>query len=100
MLSKAAELNENVNWQDLTPGCEIYEGGTSRLTHTGEWRSKVPVWKEDMCKQCLMCAPYCPDGAIPVTAGKRADFDLVYCKGCGICYKVCPFKAIDWKEVM
>ena len=22
-----------------------------------------------------------------------------WCKGCGICYKVCPFGAIEWKEV-
>ena len=31
--------------------------------------------------------------------GKRDEFDLDHCKGCGICYTVCPFKAIEWKEV-
>ena len=36
-------------------GCEIYEGGTSRLTMTGEWRSKIPLWDATKCKQCLLC---------------------------------------------
>lgn len=99
MNKKAAEINEHSPWQEMTVGCEIYEGGTSRLTMTGEWRSKIPVWDAAKCKQCLLCTPFCPDSSIPVTAGKRADFDYDHCKGCGICYKVCPFGAIEWKEV-
>ncbi len=27
--------------------------------------------------------------------GKRGDFDYFFCKGCGICAAVCPFKAIE-----
>ena len=96
---KAKDINETIPWQDLTPGCEIAEGGTSRLTKTGEWRSKIPVWDQTKCKHCLLCTPFCPDASIPVSSGKREDFDLDYCKGCGVCYKVCPFGAIDWKEV-
>jgi len=94
MTRKASELNEQTPWQELTPGGEIYEGGTSRLTMTGQWRSNVPVWDESRCKQCLLCAPFCPDSSIPVTDGKRLAFDLDHCKGCGICWKVCPFQAI------
>jgi Pyruvate/2-oxoacid:ferredoxin oxidoreductase delta subunit len=30
--------------------------------------------------------------------GKRLDFDFMHCKGCGICFKVCPFKAITWEK--
>ena len=63
---KAAELNEHCTWQELTTGLEIYEGGTSRLTMTGEWRSRIPVWHPDICKQCLLCVPFCPDSSIPV----------------------------------
>lgn len=98
-MKKASEINESIAWQDMTPGCEIYEKGTSRLTKTGEWRSKVPVWIPENCKHCLLCAPFCPDCSIPVENGRRGDFDFDHCKGCGICYKVCPFQAIEWKEV-
>ena len=64
-----------------------------------DWRSKIPTWDASKCKQCLLCTPFCPDSSIPVSGGKRSDFDYDHCKGCGICYKVCPFGAIDWKEV-
>ena len=94
----AKDINEKSPWQDLTPGGEIYEGGTSRLTMTGTWRSNTPVWDEKKCKQCLVCAPFCPDSSIPVKEGKRAEFDYDHCKGCGICMNVCPFKAIEMKE--
>ncbi len=99
MSKKAAEINEQIPWQELTTGCEIYEPGTSRLTMTGEWRSKIPVFHKEKCKQCLLCAPFCPDSSIPVKDGKREDFDYDHCKGCGICVTVCPFDAIEWKEV-
>ncbi|MGI5824820.1 MAG: 4Fe-4S binding protein [Bacillota bacterium] len=94
----AKDITEQSPWQDLTPGGEIYEGGTSRLTKTGEWRSDKPIWEPKNCKQCLLCAPYCPDGSIPVKDGRRLDFDYYYCKGCGICATVCPFDAIEMEK--
>ncbi len=98
MSIRAADINESSTWQEMTPGGEIYEGGTSRLTKTGEWRSNAPVWAEDKCKQCLMCALYCPDSSIPVASRRRSDFDYDHCKGCGICAKVCSFGAITMKQ--
>ena len=94
----AKDLNERSRWQEMTPGGEIYEGGTARAVMTGEWRSDVPVWEPDKCKQCLLCAPFCPDASIPVKDGKRLEFDLDHCKGCGICWKVCPFQAIHMEQ--
>lgn len=98
MKFEARNINEQSTWQEMTPGGEIYEGGTSRLTITGEWRSDVPVWDAERCRQCLLCAPFCPDSSIPVADGKRLDFDLDHCKGCGICWQVCPFKAIRMEK--
>lgn len=98
MNRSAKDINEHSPWQEMTPGGEIYEGGTSRLVHTGEWRSDVPVWEPDKCRQCLLCAPYCPDSSIPVEQGKRLDFDFDHCKGCGICAHVCPFQAIRMEQ--
>ena len=53
-------------------------------------------YSKDKCKQCLLCVPFCPDSSIPVSGGRRTDFDFDHCKGCGICVKVCPFDAIDY----
>lgn len=96
MIRRAEDINEHSTWQELTIGGEIAQGGTSALTMTGEWRSMRPVYLGEKCKQCLLCALYCPDSSIPVVEGKRRGFDYDHCKGCGICYKVCPFAAIDF----
>lgn len=98
MNRSAKVISEHSPWQELTPGGEIYEGGTARLTITGEWRSNVPVWEQDKCKQCLLCAPFCPDASIPVRDGRRLDFDFDHCKGCGICASACPFGAIRMEQ--
>jgi pyruvate ferredoxin oxidoreductase delta subunit len=89
----------DTKWQDMAPGGTIYTSGNAAEFKTGDWRSMRPVWKEENCKQCLLCYPVCPDTAILVNEeGKRMDFDYDHCKGCGICAKVCPFNAIDFVE--
>lgn len=95
---RADEINQKTRWQDLTPGLQIYEPGTSRSFETGEWRTSTPILDTGKCKQCLLCVPYCPDSSIPVKDGKRLDFDYDHCKGCGICVSACPFGAITMKE--
>ena len=92
----AAQINEQITWQDITPGGMIVEPGTSVLTKTGEWRVNIPTFIAEKCKHCLLCVPVCPDSSIPVKDGKRGDFDFDHCKGCGICWKVCPFDAITF----
>lgn len=94
----AKDISEHSPWQEMTPGGEIYQPGTSQAVRTGEWRADVPVWDSARCKQCLLCAPFCPDSSIPVTDGRRGEFDLDHCKGCGICWKVCPFDAIRMEQ--
>ena len=93
--SKAKDITETISWRDITPGCNICEGGTSALVNTGDWRTMMPVWDKEKCKQCLLCVPVCPDMSIPMTAEQeRGDFNYFFCKGCGICAEVCPFDAI------
>ncbi|MBR3147214.1 MAG: 4Fe-4S binding protein [Eubacterium sp.] len=98
MFRSAKDIHENGSWQEMTPGAEIYEPATSRLVMTGEWRVETPDWESAKCKQCLLCAPYCPDASIRIVDGKMSGMDLNYCKGCGICAKVCPFGAITMKR--
>lgn len=88
------KIDANVCWKDITPGGEIYAKGNSEEFKTGDWRTDRPILIKEKCKQCLLCAPTCPDISIPVQDGKRLDFNLDFCKGCGICAKFCPFDAI------
>ena len=94
----AKNMTPDVSWRNITPGCNIFEGGTSAEVQTGDWRTLKPVLGWDKCRQCLLCVPVCPDVSIPVKDGKRLDFDYDHCKGCGICASVCPFGAIEMKE--
>ena len=78
----AKDMTPDVTWKDITPGCNIYEGSTSSVVETGDWRTMKPVIDWDKCRQCLLCAPVCPDMSIPVNGeGKREDFDYFFCKG-------------------
>ena len=58
------------NIKDLVVGGRIVKAGSSENFPTGDWRSYVPVVDQDKCIG----------------------------KGCGICAKVCPKKAITMKE--
>ncbi|MFC1822241.1 4Fe-4S binding protein [Thermodesulfobacteriota bacterium] len=60
---------------------------------TGEWRFQRPVTKTAKCRQCGWCFIFCPSGCIEVNDG-HFNADLDYCKGCGICAKLCPAMAI------
>ncbi len=47
------------------------------------------------CFECDNCYGVCPDNAvIKLGPGKRFQFNLDYCKGCGICVAECPCGAI------
>lgn len=94
----AAEVNEQIAWQNISPGGEVHEGGTSALINTGDWRTMIPTFIAEKCKHCMLCVPVCPDSSIPVEDGKRLDFDFMHCKGCGVCWKICPFDAITFEK--
>ncbi|HDQ25310.1 MAG TPA: 4Fe-4S dicluster domain-containing protein [bacterium] len=95
-MSKKPEIK---TWKDINTGGWI-ESGTSEHFKTGDWRSKVPIWQEKNCIQCMQCFAFCPDDAIKVTAeGKRTGYDYGFCKGCGICAEECPITAKTIKEL-
>ena len=79
-------------WRELSPGVVITEAGSARKFKTGTWRTFRPRWIEENCIHCLFCWLYCPDMAVKVKDGKRAEFDYDFCKGCGICAVECPGK--------
>ena len=39
----AKDMTPDVTWKDITPGCNIYEGGTSATVETGA-EVKVPLF--------------------------------------------------------
>jgi NADPH-dependent glutamate synthase beta subunit-like oxidoreductase len=48
------------------------------------------------CFECDNCYGVCPDNAvIKLGPGRRFQFNLDYCKGCGMCAAECPCGAID-----
>ena len=66
------------------------------VTKNAGWRQVRPVIDPAACTACLQCYLYCPDGTIrkthadPVDSTQAAVFvDLDFCKGCGICKRVC-----------
>ena len=75
-------------------GAVIHEPGSTVKNKTGNWRTERPIVNMAKCTGCGICWVVCPDGA-PFKKGKIFDIDYDYCKGCLICKKECPFKAID-----
>ena len=84
------DANTNLDWDAIAPGGTILKGGSSLEVNTGDWRVMIPSFVEEKCTHCMLCFPVCADSAIPVVEGKRQDFDFEHCKGCGVCYEVCP----------
>lgn len=78
---------------DEIPEFPSYEAGFLTTKNAG-WRNFRPVIDTKKCKGCMQCYLYCPDGVIFEKDGKAAvDYD--FCKGCGICRKICKFNAIE-----
>ena len=54
-MSSVDFINENINWRDITPGGEVYEGGTAADFRTGDWRVAVPekCYKSEKTQQTV-----------------------------------------------
>jgi pyruvate ferredoxin oxidoreductase delta subunit len=96
------------NWKDLNVG-GVVESGTAVFFETGGWRSRVPIWQENNCIQCMNCWAYCPDHAVkirpkaeqkdPKKEVERGEYDYNFCKGCGLCAEECPKSTIALNAV-
>ncbi|MFA7662755.1 MAG: 4Fe-4S dicluster-binding protein [Patescibacteria group bacterium] len=81
--------------KDLKIGAVLTQKENSSLGYkTGTWKTFKPVIDEKTCINCMRCVHYCPESCIAIKDDKRGQINLDYCKGCGICSKVCPVKAI------
>jgi 2-oxoacid:acceptor oxidoreductase delta subunit (pyruvate/2-ketoisovalerate family) len=88
---KLKTFNKPKNISDL-PNGTYFEAGHLVSKNAG-WRTKRPVIDTEKCIGCLQCYLYCPDGVIE-KAGNKVNVDYDFCKGCGICVKICKTDAI------
>ncbi len=87
-------MSKKTSWEKLPVGAVVLELGSSVRHETGSWRTLRPVYDRSKCNKCDLCWVYCPDGSIVPTEDGFFEVDLEHCKGCGICAKECPVKAI------
>ena len=78
-------------------GAVIHEPGSTKNYKTGDWRTFIPIINKGKCIKCGKCWANCPDAAIKKSKDGSFYIDYNYCKGCLICEKECPAKAITHK---
>ena len=87
-----------LTWKDLEIGSIATEPESARQYQTGAWRSQRPTYDFNKCIKCALCQLYCPEGCVEQNSEGFFEANLYYCKGCGICAKECPTKAITMVE--
>lgn len=87
---------EEKGWREIAPAGVCPKSSLEFLT--GDWKTYMPVRDSAKCTRCLLCVLFCPDGAVRWKPEKGdVEFNLNFCKGCGICANECPTKAIEMK---
>lgn len=87
-------MAEEPGYKEIPIGGLILEGGNAVRYKTGAWRTYRPQVDKTKCVECLQCWLFCPDMSIIVESEKMVGYDYDHCKGCGICCRICPVKAI------
>jgi 2-oxoacid:acceptor oxidoreductase delta subunit (pyruvate/2-ketoisovalerate family) len=82
-------------WQELPPAGVVLAAEIEQ-PRTGGWRTGLkPDVDLSACVNCLLCWLYCPDSAVVLEGTTFTGFDYDHCKGCEICARACPAKAIE-----
>jgi 2-oxoglutarate ferredoxin oxidoreductase subunit delta len=63
------------------------------MSNSALTQKKLPVFDSVRCKQCGICARFCPKEAIALDGhGNPSLADPEACTSCGLCEDMCP----DW----
>ncbi len=87
-------MARNPGYKEIPIGGLIIDAGNAIEYETGEWRTYRPQVDQTKCIHCLQCWLFCPDMSIIAEDEKMVGYDYRHCKGCGICARICPVKAI------
>jgi len=71
-------------------------GGVTKETKIQIHDSSYPVYQQDACTYCGVCADACPFDAITVT--NEWEYSEKKCFGCGACVDACPAKALSFQD--
>ncbi len=97
MVDKKGLVKKILNTKEkFTKGAVIREPGSTKNYKTGNWRTFKPTIDQAKCIKCGKCWAYCPDAAIYKDEKGNFQVNYDYCKGCLICQKECPVKAISY----
>ncbi len=69
-------------------------GGVTKETKQKMHHGSKPVYHEDACTYCGLCAKVCPFNAIEIKE-KTWKISTKACFGCGVCVDACKSKALD-----
>ena len=84
---------------EILPGAVIAHNTSSAVPKKVSYRNFKPVTDYSKCIKCARCWMFCPDIAFKKNAEGFFENIEEYCKGCGLCAKVCPVKCIKMVEV-
>jgi len=77
------------------PTGPCFEAGHLVKENAG-WRIERPVVRSEYCIGCYYCYLCCPEGVIFKSEDEgKIEIDYAFCKGCGICARVCKRGAIE-----
>ena len=87
------ELPTGVAGVSMDTNAGVIGPGSFLENKTGSWKVFRPEYDDEKCTMCNFCWFYCPEGCI-YRKDDHMEFDMDYCKGCGICANECPVEAI------